>query len=565
MIDVCIIGSGAGASPVAYELSLAGFKVVVLEKGPYIKTKDFYKDELIATRKDLYIPNLKDESHEIVKFDKKNETWVKQSTRETGSDFWNGNVVGGSSNFMSGYFHRMKPVDFKLKSTYGTIEGANVEDWPISYDDLEPYYTKVEHLIGVSGAVKKHPYLEPRSEPEFPFPPLATNVVSELIDKAASELKISTFNTPRAILSKPKGDRKSCYYSNYCGSYGCASDAKGSARAALLEDALKTGNLTIIPFAKVFHLQTNGKGAITRANYYDREGLKNSIEAKIFVVAAQATETARLLLMSKNEEFPNGLSNNAGQVGKNLVFSAGGVGSSVLYYEDFDNETSEKLATPGLFVNRASQQWYEITDEETGQKMKGGTVDFLWEHANPISKVIKSKWKGDQLLYGSALKKNVHEYFTKQRVLKFEVFNDWLPNDNCFVELSDSVFDKWGDPVGKIWIGNHPHDEKIGKLIGDNTLPILKKLGAKNIKWGVSSYPSVNLQAGGCRFGTNPKTSVLDKNCKSHEVSNLYISDGSFMPTGGSVTFTFTIYANAFRVADKIKEELTLIKQKQLL
>ena len=556
MVDVCIIGSGAGASPVAYELSKAGFKVVVLEKGPYLKTEDFNKDELVVTRKDLYIPNLKDERHEIVQLNKQTGEWEGKSTEESGSDFWNGNVVGGSSNFMSGYFHRMKPVDFKLKSTYGPIDDANIEDWPIDYEELEPYYAKVEHLIGVSGKVELHKHLEPRSESEFPYPPLATNVVSELIDKAASTLNISTFNTPRAILSKPKEGRKSCYYSNFCGSYGCSSDAKGSARAALLEEALLTGNLTIIPFAKVHHLTTNGKGTITEAKYYDKEGLVNSIKAKIFVVGAQATETARLLLMSKNAEFPNGLSNNTNQVGKNIVYSGGGIGSCELVYADFDHDTAEKLAVPGLFVNRASQEWYELEEKDSGKKLKGGTVDFLWEHANPISKAMRAKWNGNTLLFGSELKTKMHQYFTKQRVLKFEVFNDWLPNDNCFVELSDTIVDKWGDPVGKIWIGNHPHDEKIGDMIGEKTVKIMKEMGGKNISWSVSSYPSVNLQAGGCRFGENPKTSVLDKNCKSHEVENHYVTDGSFMPTGGSVTYTFTIYANAFRVADNIIERL---------
>jgi choline dehydrogenase-like flavoprotein len=421
---------------------------------------------------------------------------------------------------------------------------------------MEPYYAKVEHLIGVSGKVVNHRHLEPRSEAEFPYPPLATNIVSELIDSAASKLNISTFHTPRAILSKPKENRKSCYYSNFCGSYGCSSDAKGSARAALLEDALKTGNLTIIPFAKVFHLTTNRKGKITAAKYYDKDGLKNSITAKIFVVGAQATETSRLLLMSKNADFENGLANNNGLVGKNIIYSAGGIGSCVLEYKDFDSETAEKLAIPGLFVNRATQEWYELEDNEAGRKIKGGTVDFLWEHANPISKAVRAKWDGDTLLHGSALKKKMHNYFTKQRILKFEIFNDWLPNDKCFVELSETIKDKWGDPVGKIWIGNHKHDEKVGTMIGERTVKILEELGGKDISWSISSYPSVNLQAGGCRFGNDPKTSVLDKNCKAHEVDNLYVTDGSFMPTGGSVTYTFTIYANAFRVADKIIQRL---------
>lgn len=554
MIDVCIIGSGAGASPVAYELSKAGYKVIVLEKGPWLKTEDFNKDELVATRKDLYIPNLKDESHQIVSKNSDGD-WVVKNTSETGNDFWNGNVVGGSSNFMSGYFHRMKPQDFKLVSIYGEIEGANIVDWPISYDDMEPYYTKVESMVGVSGQVTPHPHLEPRSTPDFPFPPLATNIVSQMIKEASDELQISSFGTPRAIISKGKDNRNACYYSNYCGSYGCSSAAKGSARSALLEPALETGNLEIIPFAKVFHLETDGHGKIVKANYYDGLGEKQFIEAKLFVVAAQATETSRLLLMSKNEEFPNGLANNNSQVGKNLVFSAGGVGSCNLYYEDFDNDTAEKLKVPGVFVNRATQEWYELKDEE-GKTLKGGTVDFLWDHANPVSRTIKAKWDGNDLLYGKALQEKIHSYFTDQRRLKFEIFVDWLPTDDCFVELSDDKFDKWGDPVGKIWTSSHKHDRKVGKMIAENTIPILEQIGGRNISYSISSYPSVNLQAGGCRFGIDPKTSVLDANCKAHEVENLYITDGSFMPTGGSTTFTFTIYANAFRVADKIIERL---------
>lgn len=554
MIDVCIIGSGAGASPVAYELSKAGYKVVVLEKGPWLKTEDFNKDELVATRKDLYIPNLQDESHQIVRKNSEGD-WTVKNTSDTGSDFWNGNVVGGSSNFMSGYFHRMKPQDFKLISTYGEIKGANIVDWPISYEDMEPYYAKVENIVGVSGKVTPHLHLEPRSTTDFPYPPLATNIVSQLIEEAANSLNISSFGTPRAIISKGNDKRNSCYYSNYCGSYGCSSAAKGSARSALLEPALETGNIEIIPFAKVYHLETDGQGKVIKANYYDASGEKQFIEANIFVIAAQATETSRLLLMSTNEEFPDGLANNSGQVGKNLVFSAGGVGSCNLNYEDFDADTAEKLKAPGVFVNRATQHWYELSDEE-GSTLKGGTVDFLWDHANPVSRTIKAKWDGNDLLYGEALKEKIHSYFTNQRRLKFEIFVDWLPTDDCFVELSDDKFDKWGDPVGKIWTGAHDHDRKVGKMIAENTIPILEQMGGKNISYSISSYPSVNLQAGGCRFGNDPKSSVLDANCKAHEVDNLYVTDGSFMPTGGSTTFTFTIYANAFRVADKILERL---------
>jgi len=139
------------------------------------------------------------------------------------------------------------------------------------------------------------------------------------------------------------------------------------------------------------------------------------------------------------------------------------------------------------------------------------------------------------------------------RKLSFEVFVDWLPTDNTFVTLSDKVKDKWGDPVAKIRIDNHPHDIKVGEYIAQRAENLLREAGAKEVNSSISGGAPSNLQAGGCRFGNDPKTSVLDKNCKAHEVKNLFVSDGSFMPTGGSVPLTWTIYANSFRVAEQIK------------
>lgn len=555
--DVCIVGSGAGAGPVIYELSRAGLKVVVLEKGPWFKTEDFTKDEMVATRRSVYTPNLKDECHVLVK-QNSNGKWMRQSTYSSGRDFWNGNVVGGSSNFMSAYFHRLKPIDFRLLSEFGSIEGANIADWPIRYEELEPFYAKTETVVGVSGEVKQHKYQEPRSTPDFPFPPLEENLFSTWLDTAAESLNFELFKSPRGIISTPKDDRSSCYYSNYCGSYGCSSDAKGSARAALLNDALKTGNCTIIPNAKVFHLETNGKGTVIKAHYHDIDGTDQSIEARTFVVAAQAIETSRLLLMSKNKEFPNGLANNSGQVGKNIVFSGGGVGSGQIFFEDLTEEETTKINAPGVFINRASQEWYVIDDPEFGARTKGGTIDFVVQHANGVTKAVPLKWDDEgQLVFGSALKEKMRSYFTEQRKFKFEIFVDWLPNDHCFVELDDEVTDKWGDPVAKVWLGYHEHDLKVGKYLAQKAELLFEKVGMKNVQSSVNGSVSPNLQAGGCRFGNNPQTSVLDKNCKAHEVSNLYVTDGSFMPTGGSVTYTFTIYANAFRVAQHLVEKLT--------
>ena len=558
--DICIVGSGAGAGPVAYELSKAGFSVIILEKGPWIKTEQFNKDEIVAARRSIYFPNLKDEQH-VIESKNSDGEWIAKSTYKTGRDFWNGNCVGGSSNFMSGYFHRMKPKDFILLSEYGEIADANIVDWPISYDDLEPYYAKVESIVGVSGEVENHSTQEPRSTKTFPFPPLAENIISSWIDKASNKLGYKMVPVPRAIISKPKDDRGSCVYSNYCGSYGCSSDAKGSSRASLLNDALKTGNLKILSSSKVFHLETDGKNNIIKAHYYDIANNRQFVEARTFVVAGQAIETSRLLLMSKNPEFPNGLSNNNGLVGKNLIFSGGGVGSGNFYFDDLSDNDATQLQAQGLFVNRSIHNWYEIDDNIVfSNKVKGGMVDFLFEHPNAIKKAVKQKWDSNgNLVYGSALKSKMFDYFTKQRKLNFEVFNDWLPTDDCFVTLDDEVTDKWGDSVARIRIGNHPRDIEVGSYLAEKAEQVLNEMGAKNIRSSISGSPPPNLVAGGCRFGNDPETSVLDKNCKSHEVNNLYVTDGSFMPTGGSVTYTWTIYANSFRVADEIINEKKLI------
>lgn len=552
--EVCIVGSGAGAAPVAYTLSKSGKQVLVLEKGPWLKEEDFSKDEISVCRRPGYTPNLRDERHVLETPHK--DHFDAKSTFDSGRDFWNGSLVGGSSNLMSGYFHRLKPNDFKLLSTYGPIAGANVTDWPITYEELEPFYALTETMVGVSGKVVPHEQLEPRSTADFPYAPLTENYISTLIDDACENLGYTSLPTARAIISKPKEGRNACYMSNYCGSYACSSGAKGSARAALLDPALETGNLTITPHAKVFKLSTDATGKVVAAHYYDKDNQEVIVKAHTFVVACQAIETSRLLLNSTGEKHPNGIGNNTGQLGKNIIFSAGGVGHGEFPYDQFSDEEVIKLKSRGTFVNRSLQEWYEINDPELGGKQKGGTVDFLWKHANPISRSIRLKWGKDGLVWGETLKKKMHQYFTQERHLTFEVFNDWLPTDDCFVTLDDQITDKWGDPVAKVRLGYHAHDLKVGTYISEKTEAVLKEMGAVRIRSSVSGSPPANLQAGGCRFGNDPNTSVLDKNCKVHDCDNLYITDGSFMPTGGSVPYTFTIYANSFRVAAHLANKI---------
>ena len=539
--DVCVIGSGAGAGPIIYELSRAGLKVCVLEKGDIYNEKDFSKDELVV-RRSIYTPNLKDEYHTIE--EKRENEWIKFPTYETGWSFWNGSLLGGSSNFMSGYFHRLKPNDFRLASTYGIPKNSNIVDWPISYDEMEKYYLKVEEVVGVSGKVQEYEFCEPRSTKEFPYPALAENKIVDLIDNSCKELGFKSIKTPRAIISKQKDHRNPCYYSNYCGSYPCSSGAKGSSRASLIKDALLTNNVTIIPNAFVIKLNTDKNKKIKSAVYLSKEGNKKEIQAKLFVVAAQAVETSRLLLNSKDKNFPNGIANNSGNVGKNFLSSSGGVVSGTF---DESNMNLKDLQEAGVFVNRSLLDWYYT------KEFKGGVIDILFEHANPIRRASILRRNNDELVIGEALQNLIFEVFTKTRTLNMEIFLDWTPNDNSFISVDDKYKDKYGIPVANIRIGSHEQDMKISKFMEEKAIKLFEKMGAKNIVSDISPLPSSNLLAGGCRFGNDSKTSVLNKYCQAHEVSNLFVTDASFMPTGGSVPFTWTIYANSFRVADYIK------------
>ena len=551
--DAIIVGSGASGGAVAYVLCKAGFKVALLEKGRLIRRDEFSKDELAYCRRDIVTPSLFDEYHTIEELE--NGKWVETPTYDSGWSFWNGNIVGGSSNLMSGMLHRMHPDDFKLLSKFGQIKGANVTDWPISYEEMEPYYTMAEELVGISGKVQEHPFKPPRSTKSFPQPPTRENNIVKLFDKSCNALGIAPMVTPRAVLSQDKDDRNACYYSNFCGSYGCSSGAKGSSREALIKPALATGNLTLLSNTYVRRLESN-KERVTSVETVDTvTGKRRKLSARIFVVAAQAHESSRLLLNSANTLYPDGLGNSSGELGKNLIFSAGGSGQGVLRKGKLKEISFDSLMERGLFVNRSVLDWYFIDHWWKGRS-KGGLVEFMFEHQNNISRAAKTRYSGNKLRWGKDLGTALRETFIETKSIRFEIFNDWLPTDNCFVSLDKKRKDKYGMPVGKLRINGHPHDLKVASSIAEKCEKILEEMGAEEIYSSVSAVPPQNLVAGGCRFGNDPKHSVLNKYCQSHDIPNLFVADASFMPTGGSVPYTWTIYANALRIADYMVREL---------
>lgn len=551
--DICVIGSGAGGGPIAFEAAHAGRSVVVLEKGPWFREADFFKDELACCHRRPFRSNHRDEPQVIEEPAEGGWSALPTSDPKSGHDYWNGNCVGGSSNFMSGQFFRLKPDDFRLLSTFGPIAGANIVDWPITYDELEPYYARVEREVGISGRVVPHRFAEPRSTPDFPFPPTAEHVLAGWIDRACGELGLTPLPVARAILPAPAMGRRGCEYSGFCGSFGCASGAKGSARAALLDRAVATGRCEIRPHAHVYKLTSDNTGRVTGALYFDRQGNRRRVDAGVYVVACQAIESARLLLLSTGPKHPAGLGNNHGQVGRNLIFSAGATGAGRLPYDEVDAGMLPAMKQIGPFINRGLQEWYTVDEPVLGGRAKGGTIDFVLNSPGYLARALVERFDADgTLVWGTALKRRLETVFTTSRILRFEIFCDWLPNDDCFVTLDPTVRDKWGLPVSRVRIGHHPHDDKVSQYLVDQARPVLERMQFREVRSTLNGAPTPNLQAGGCRFGTDPRTSVLDSNCRVHDVENLYVSDGGFMPTGGSVTFTWTIYANSFRVADHI-------------
>lgn len=569
--DLCVIGSGAGGGPVAAVAAEAGYRVVVLEKGPWYERDQYLKDEVQFCRRPTIWPNRNEEPQVWEQMDERGVRRTSQTAH-----LWNPNVVGGSSIHMSGFFLRLKPADFRYRSLYGPVEGASVADWPITYDDLEPWYALVEKEVGVSGWVAELPpqLAEPRSTEEFPFEATREHPMADHIDESCERMGLHPFAMPRAVLpedwtrdasGKPI-KRRGCAYAGYCGMYGCRTGAKGSSQETYLPRALATGRCEIRPRSMVTRLITDSSGKVVQAEYIDAAGKVCTIEANVFAVACQSVESARLLLASRGPRHPNGLANSSGLVGRNLLYSTYGAGWGEFPYKKKyrahaqSDPTNEWLRSRETFFNRALQDWYFIDDPRLGRR-KGGTINFLMNHPNPISGSISQMRNEDRPgtspVWGQALKKKLHGYFHEALHMRWELFVEWLPSDPCRVTLDPRVRDKWGKPVARVNHYSHIRNREAARYMADRAMQVVRRLEAENVR-SVARFggPSTNLQAGTCRFGNDPRTSVLDRDCRAHDVRNLFVTDASFMPSGGTVPFTFTIYANARRVAERIVEQL---------
>jgi choline dehydrogenase-like flavoprotein len=539
-VDVCIVGSGAGGAPMALQLGRAGFKVVVLEKGAYYKKEDFVHDEILNSRRNFFMPLPWDEPH-LVRY---GENGKYQRTNTA----WTANCVGGGTVHMSGYFYRLKPIDFQMRSALGAIPGANVADWPIRYEDLAPYYDIAEEELGVSGTVVSHPFAEPRKKP-YPLPPLKEHPISQELDRACRKLGYHPLPTARGIISEAYRGRAACAYCALCGSYGCEVDAKSGTNSSIIPTAIATGNVEVRPRSMARSIEVDAQGRAKSVVYLDAKGEAQEQPARVIVVSCTAVESARLLLNSTSAKFPNGLANSNGLVGRNLVFSSFGE-SRATFRISRRKESWPWLGDPAPFVQRHLQDFYVMPNNRNGFR-KGGTLGFMWTHPNPIFAAVRIAGTGKKAIFGKQLKDKLREY-RDSKILQFETYGEFLPTAGTRVAVDNSVKDKYGIPVAAITVERHPLDFKVTKFLVERGEDVLKAMNPESVERLGTDGETTILQHGTCRFGNNPATSVLDKNCRAHEVPNLYVVDGSFMPSSGGVPTTLTIAANSFRVAQSL-------------
>jgi choline dehydrogenase-like flavoprotein len=521
-------------------LARAGASVVILEKGPYYTIRDFNTDEIATCRRDFWVPWEENDPHTI----RKQGAKKAHRTREG----WTSQCVGGGTVHMSGFFYRLKDSDFRLHTLTGGIQGADITDWPIGLKELEPFYDLMESRIGVSGKSGINPF-EKRKRP-YPLPPLRPHPAAALIDKATAELNLHAFPTARAIASVAYGKRAHCTYCGFCGDYGCETGARSTMISTMIPEAEASGRCRILAGCMARRITADSNDCVRSVEYYDPQGKTQRIRARVVVLAATAIESARILILSASGRHPHGLANSSGLVGRNLTFSTFGKGSAI-----FDRaKLTGQLGPEGMdfpFLLRS------IQDDYFNPRFfmpKGGTHNFLLHHPNPINAAARLTMDSKYELWGQALKDRLHRYFHEELMVEFEIFGEFLPHKNCYMDLDPKHKDRWGLPVARITTKHHPLTGDINRQMVRRGLDILEAIKPRAEKvapwaWANTTY---HLQHGTCRFGNDPNTSVLDRNCQSHDIQNLYVTDGSFMPTSGGVPATATILANSFRVAHKL-------------
>ena len=537
-VNVVIVGAGAAGGVAAKELAVAGLTVVLLERGRWQNFDDHDHDELISQRVTVlgnaFGPD--DERHPRVRG--VGDQWKTVRPSEPGYSN-NAACVGGGTLSYGGMAWRFMPQDFRMRSTYGCPDGSTLDDWPITYDDLEPYYEKAEWDIGVSGD-ESDPYAEPRRKP-YPMPPFAYNLEARLLKPAAERLGFHPFPIPMTRNSVPRDGRAACIGCRSCVGFACEVHAKGGTQNTVIPTAMATGRCEVRTECVAREILLDPKGRATGVSYHDPSGRLQTQTADVVIVAASAIESARLLLLSRSPLHPKGLGNRHDWVGRNLQ-GHGYAGAWGLFEQDVYDDVGAGATIAICDFNHGNQG------------LRGGgmlanefiRLPYLFSGIRPAG---APQW-------GLKHKVFQRQYFRRSMNVIGPVQE--MPVFECRVELDPTVKDAWGIPVARLSGRRHPHDIEIGQFLATKAEAWLKEAGATQT-WrrvpgtGVSGGQH---QAGTCRMGNDPKTSVVDGSYRIHDVENVYVIDGSVHVTNGGFNPVLTIMANAYRASAGIVKAL---------
>ncbi|PYP39932.1 MAG: hypothetical protein DMD43_09675 [Gemmatimonadetes bacterium] len=507
-VDFVIVGSGAAGGVLAKQLSTRGHSVVVLEAGPRLAPSDFKHDEF-----DYWIQGSLGPKTPV--------TWRQTEDKEAKvgqGGIFRASLVGGSSVHFTANYWRLHEIDFIERSRLGAVAGANLADWPIKYADLEPYYTMVDWEVGVSGV--PGPFDPPRSRP-YPLPPLPVKSSGVLFERGAKKLGLHPQPSPMAILSQPFNGRNACQHCGYCIGFGCEFGAKSSSLASVIPVAERTGKCEIRPNSYARKVELNAKGRATGVVYFDAEKKEQLQRAKAVSL------------------FPNGLANSSGYVGKHLMFN-GNTGTMALFEHPLNEYKSVQ-------VTRLLHDFYD-SDPKRGF-YGGGGIDARFQQY-PILFALGAL-PPDAPAWGSEYKRLLGEYFNRTMMVAGHTTS--LPVETNNVTLDPNVKDDWGLPALRITYKDHDDDLKIMQFMVDRSREIAEAAGAQKV-WAFPVQVSGGTAhlLGTCRMGTDPKSSVINPDHRTHDVPNLFLCDGSSLVTSGRGQPTMTIMALAFRAGERI-------------
>ena len=528
-VDFVVVGSGAAGGIIAKELATAGLTVVVLEQGPRVEPPQFEHDEI----KTLFQGALQINPTGFT---------FRRSESETAKpgqiQLLYHRLVGGGSVMFTAIYWRFREIDFIEKSRLGAISGTGLEDWPITYRDLEPYYTKAEWELGISG--EPGPFDPPRTRP-YPLPPLPVKSSGVLFERGARALGLHPQPAPLAILSQPFHGRPACQHCGYCLGFGCEFRAKSSTLYTVIPMAEATGRCEVRPNSYVRRIEVDKQGRVTGATYFDENKKEQFQRARAVVLCCNGSETPRLLLLSASSRFPSGLANSSGVVGKYLMFN--GYSSASGVFERPLNEFKSVTATRVL---------YDFYESDPKRGFYGGGAPDARSFAYPPIFALGGL-PHDAPSWGAGYKRILRDYYT--RTMNVDGHSTSLPLETNSISLDPEMKDPWGLPAMRVTYRDHPDDLAMMRFLQDRAIEILEAAGARRT-WR-QPVQETNLAAhllGTCRMGDDPRASVVDRYHRAHDVRNLFICDGSSLVTGGRGQPTATIQALAYRAGEHIAQ-----------